>query len=225
MELELDKIEEDNLDWVKVLKAFYGPFPARSGRRRGSKDRTRRRRLKPLQVRPSCGSQMLYRISKNGSSFLACENLRVQHDAAGRRTRQADAHREISEHWGDARSLRPRRMICKRRGRFGEFTQSCSGYSVKNEKGEKPSCSTIINLDKAKTVLNPMPPNPYTPIPASPSSAKSAAKASNWYFGVGKARAVARLQSLPQVPRHEEHDQTRRRRKETASKRSIAIAE
>ena len=36
--------------------------------------------------------------------------------------------------------------MIKRRGRFGEFL-GCSGYSVKNEKGE-PSCSTIINLDK-----------------------------------------------------------------------------
>jgi ssDNA-binding Zn-finger/Zn-ribbon topoisomerase 1 len=36
--------------------------------------------------------------------------------------------------------------MIKRRGRFGEFL-GCSGYSVKNEKGE-PSCNTIINLDK-----------------------------------------------------------------------------
>ena len=45
------------------------------------------------------------------------------------------------------------REMIKRRGRFGEFL-GCSGYSVKNEKGE-PSCSTIINLDKDG---NPMPP-------------------------------------------------------------------
>src|SRR5438045_6124265 len=43
--------------------------------------------------------------------------------------------------------------MIKRRGRFGEFL-GCSGYSVKNEKGE-PSCGTIINLDKEG---NPMPP-------------------------------------------------------------------
>jgi DNA topoisomerase-1 len=36
--------------------------------------------------------------------------------------------------------------MIKRKGRFGEFL-GCSGYSVKNEKGE-PSCTTIINLDK-----------------------------------------------------------------------------
>jgi len=45
--------------------------------------------------------------------------------------------------------------MIKRRGRFGEFL-GCSGYSIKNEKGE-PSCSTIINLDKEG---NPLPPKP-----------------------------------------------------------------
>jgi DNA topoisomerase-1 len=45
--------------------------------------------------------------------------------------------------------------MIKRRGRFGEFL-GCSGYSVKNEKGE-PSCSCIINLDKEG---NPLPPKP-----------------------------------------------------------------
>jgi DNA topoisomerase-1 len=43
--------------------------------------------------------------------------------------------------------------MIKRRGRFGEFL-GCSGYSVKNEEG-KPSCTTIINLDKQG---NPQPP-------------------------------------------------------------------
>ena len=45
------------------------------------------------------------------------------------------------------------RDLIKRKGRFGEFL-GCSGYSIKNEKGE-PSCTTIINLDKQG---NPQPP-------------------------------------------------------------------
>jgi DNA topoisomerase-1 len=43
--------------------------------------------------------------------------------------------------------------MIKRRGRFGEFL-GCTGYSVKNAEG-KPSCETIINLDKEG---KPMPP-------------------------------------------------------------------
>jgi DNA topoisomerase-1 len=43
--------------------------------------------------------------------------------------------------------------MIKRRGPRGEFL-GCSGYSIKNEKGE-PSCSTILGLDKEG---NPLPP-------------------------------------------------------------------
>src|SRR5581483_11637754 len=53
------------------------------------------------------------------------------------------------------------RDMIKRKGRFGEFL-GCSGYSVKDEKGNK-ACETIINLDKEG---KPMPPKPkvMTPI-------------------------------------------------------------
>ncbi|MCY2951630.1 MAG: topoisomerase DNA-binding C4 zinc finger domain-containing protein [Planctomycetota bacterium] len=57
--------------------------------------------------------------------------------------------REVSQH---KCPVCGREMI-KRKGRFGEFL-GCSGYSVKDDKGN-PSCSTIINLDKQG---NPMPP-------------------------------------------------------------------
>ncbi len=46
--------------------------------------------------------------------------------------------------------------MIKRKGRFGEFL-GCSGYSVKNDKGE-PSCTTIINLDKEGKPLPPKAP-------------------------------------------------------------------
>ncbi len=151
MELELDKIEDDHLDWVKLLKNFYGPFHAvvdgaleKIEHAGGAKS--------PYKCQ-KCGSQMLYRISKNGF-FLACENRECNTtqpvDEQGKPT-----IREVSEH---KCPVCGREMI-KRKGRFGEFL-GCSGYSVKNEKGE-PSCSTIINLDKDG---NPMPPKP-PPIP------------------------------------------------------------
>jgi DNA topoisomerase-1 len=83
---------------------------------------------------------MVYRISKTGF-FLACSDRECATtqpvDAQGKPT-----IREVSEY---KCPVCGREMI-KRRGRFGEFL-GCSGYSVKNEKGE-PSCTTIINLDK-----------------------------------------------------------------------------
>ena len=151
MELELDKIEEDDLDWIKLLKDFYGPFHVDV-----------ESALEKLEhaggtesgyMCAKCGGRMLYRISKNGF-FLACENRECSHtqpvDLQGR-----PSVREVSEH---KCPVCGREMI-KRRGRFGEFL-GCAGYGVKNEKGE-PSCSTIINLDKEG---NPLPPKP-APIP------------------------------------------------------------
>src|SRR3984885_3466718 len=90
---------------------------------------------------------MLYRISKNGF-FLACS------DRECATTQPVDPQgkpmlREVTEF---KCPVCGREMI-KGRGRFGEFL-GCSGYSVKNEKGE-PSCSTIINLDKDGKPLPP----------------------------------------------------------------------
>jgi DNA topoisomerase-1 len=147
MELKLDQIEEQHLDWIKLLQDFYGPFHAvvdgalaKIEHAGGS--------ASPYMC-PKCGKPMLYRISKTGF-FLACSdrecNTTQPVDPQGKPT-----IREVSEH---KCPVCGREMI-KRRGRFGEFL-GCSGYSIKNEKGE-PSCSTIINLDKEG---NPLPPKP-----------------------------------------------------------------
>ncbi|MEO6436435.1 MAG: type I DNA topoisomerase [Tepidisphaeraceae bacterium] len=145
MEMELDKIEEADLDWIKLLRDFYGPFHAVV---EGALEKIEHAggASSPYKC-DKCGSNMLYRISKNGF-FLACENRECSHtqpvDEQGKPT-----VREVSEH----KCPNCGREMIKRRGRFGEFL-GCSGYSVKNEKGE-PSCSTIINLDKQG---NPQPP-------------------------------------------------------------------
>jgi DNA topoisomerase-1 len=145
MELKLDKIEDQHLDWIKLLRDFYGPFHKVVD---GALEKLDHAGGMPSPYKcEKCGSQMLYRISKNGF-FLACENRECSH------TQPVDEQgkpkiREVSEH---KCPVCGREMI-KRRGRFGEFL-GCSGYSVKNEKGE-PSCTTIINLDKQG---NPLPP-------------------------------------------------------------------
>lgn len=153
MELKLDKIEEQHLDWIKLLRDFYGPF------HKGVDGALEKLDHAGGAVSPytcdKCGSRMLYRISKNGF-FLACEDRECAStkpvDEQGKPT-----VREVS----DVKCPVCGREMIKRRGRFGEFL-GCSGYAVKNEKGE-PSCSTIINLDKQG---NPLPPKPK-PIPTS----------------------------------------------------------
>jgi DNA topoisomerase-1 len=145
MELNLDKVEEDDLDWIKLLRDFYGPFHAVVD---GALEKIEHAGGAPSPYKcPKCGQPMLYRISKNGF-FLACSdrecNTTQPVDQQGKPT-----VREVSEH----KCPNCGREMIKRRGRFGEFL-GCSGYSVKNEAGE-PSCSTIINLDKQG---NPLPP-------------------------------------------------------------------
>jgi DNA topoisomerase-1 len=147
METKLDSIEEQHLDWIRLLADFYGPFHATV---EGALGRIEHAGGTPSPYKcEKCGGQMLYRISKNGF-FLACSdrecNTTQPVDKQGKPT-----VREVSEH----KCPKCGRDMIKRRGRFGEFL-GCSGYSVKDDNGE-PVCSTIINLDKQG---NPLPPKP-----------------------------------------------------------------
>ncbi|CAN5348630.1 type I DNA topoisomerase [soil metagenome] len=147
MELKLDQIEEQHLDWIKLLKDFYVPFHELVG---GALEKIEHAGGAPSKyVCEKCGGKFLYRISKNGF-FLACENRECGNtkpvDEQGKPT--------VREVTNFKCPVCGRDMI-KRKGRFGEFL-GCSGYGVKNEQGE-PSCSTIINLDKDG---NPLPPKP-----------------------------------------------------------------
>ncbi|WP_428938779.1 type I DNA topoisomerase [Fontivita pretiosa] len=152
METDLDKIEEQHLDWIKLLRDFYGPF--RKDVKAAMEKLEHAGGTESPYKCDKCGSPMVYRINRN-VFFLACTNR-----AGCGATKPVDDQgrptvREVSEH---KCPVCGREMI-RRRGRFGEFL-GCSGYSIKNEKGE-PVCSTIINLDKQG---NPLPPKPK-PIP------------------------------------------------------------
>ncbi len=148
MEGQLDEIEDHHLDWIKLLRDFYGPFHETV---EGALSKLQHAGGAPTPYKcPKCGKQMLYRISKNGF-FLACSDQECKTtqpvDLQGKPTL-----REVSEYKCPVCG----RDMIKRRGRFGEFL-GCSGYSIKNEKGE-PSCSTIINLDKEGKPLPPKAP-------------------------------------------------------------------
>jgi DNA topoisomerase-1 len=146
MELKLDEIEEQHLDWIKLLQDFYGPFHEVVDGALGKIEHAGGA-ASPYKCL-KCGKPMVYRISKNGF-FLSCSGY-PECDGSQPVDRQGKPTiREISQH----KCPNCGREMIKRKGRFGEFL-GCSGYSVKNEKGE-PSCTTIINLDKEG---NPQPP-------------------------------------------------------------------
>ncbi len=152
MELKLDEIEESHLDWIKLLRDFYGPFHKVVDGALGKIEHAGGT-ASPYKCL-KCGRPMVYRISKNGF-FLSCSGY-PECDGTQPVDRQGKPTlREVSQH----KCPTCGRDMIKRRGRFGEFL-GCSGYSIKNEKGE-PSCTTIINLDKDG---NPKAPKPK-PIP------------------------------------------------------------
>jgi len=69
MEDQLDAIQERHLDWVKLLRDFYGPFHRDVERALAEMNHVGGT-PSPYQCE-KCGRTMLYRISKNGF-FLAC---------------------------------------------------------------------------------------------------------------------------------------------------------
>jgi DNA topoisomerase-1 len=146
MELKLDRIEEQHLDWIQLLRDFYGPF------HRGVSDALDT--LEHAGGTPSphpcrrCGRPTVYRISK-GSFYISCTGYPECDE-----TQPVDEFgeikmREVSEH----RCPTCGREMIKRRGRFGEFL-GCSGYGQRDD-NDKPVCSTIINLDKEGRPLPP----------------------------------------------------------------------
>jgi DNA topoisomerase-1 len=142
MELKLDRIEGEHLDWLKLLRDFYGPFHEGVDAALGKLEHAGGTATDFKCDK--CGRPMVYRISKNGF-FLSCTGYGEEPPC--NETKPVDGQgkptiREVSQH----KCPTCGREMIRRKGRFGEFL-GCSGYSVKNDKGE-PSCNVIINLDK-----------------------------------------------------------------------------
>lgn len=145
MELKLDQIEDQHLDWIKLLRDFYGPFHKDVDGALAKLDHAGGA-TSPYKC-AKCAGQMLYRISKNGF-FLACEDR----ECGNTQPVDQQGKPKVVEK-SDIRCPNCGREMIKRRGRFGEFL-GCTGYSIKNENG-KPACETIINLDKEGRPLPP----------------------------------------------------------------------
>ena len=139
MEEDLDKVEDEKGDWVKLLREFYGPFHTSV---EGSMELITHAGGERSKYKcPKCGKDLLRRISKTGF-FLACEDRECNTTVPSDPVTGEPQKREKSE----IKCPKCSREMIKRSGRFGDFL-SCTGYSVKDEKGE-PSCKMILNLDK-----------------------------------------------------------------------------
>ncbi|MBX3405298.1 MAG: topoisomerase DNA-binding C4 zinc finger domain-containing protein [Phycisphaeraceae bacterium] len=183
MEAELDKVEEDHIDWVQMLHRFYGPFvQALDAAHETMTHAKAETTAAPADLRcPECGSSMVYRFGRNGR-FLSCANYPTctyacPVDREGR-PRPAE-HANIACHKCGAPMIR-------RTGRFGPFL-GCSKFEskpkprkTKGKKGKKGSaepvvevvapvnpdaCDGILNIDKKGHVVAPSPPALLTDLP------------------------------------------------------------
>ena len=146
MEEQLDKIEEQHLDWIEVLKEFYGPFK-QSLETAAEQMKHAKAEVSPSEYEcPKCGRQMVYRFGKNGR-FLSCSGY-PECKFASHCDREG---KMVEEKLSDYKCPACGKPMLEKQGRFGPFL-GCSGY---------PNCKTILNIDKDGNVLPPKaPPEP-----------------------------------------------------------------
>jgi len=138
MEEQLDKIEEQHLDWLGVLQGFYGPF------KQNLQTATKQMKHAKAEVVPSeykcpkCSQQLLYRFSKNGR-FLGCSGY-----PNCQFTCPCDKDGKIIE----PKQSEQKCPVCGKpmvfkNGRYGQFL-GCTDY---------PNCKTTLKLDKSGNIL------------------------------------------------------------------------
>ncbi|MFC1676539.1 type I DNA topoisomerase [Planctomycetota bacterium] len=143
MEEQLDKIEEQSVDWVGVLKEFYGPFK-KNLEIATEQMKHAKAELTPSEYKcPDCGKDMVYRFGKNGR-FLSCSAYPDCKFACPCDREGVMLEQKPSEH----KCPNCGKDMMNKNGRFGAFL-GCSGY---------PECKTIMSIDKDGNVLPPKPP-------------------------------------------------------------------
>ncbi len=138
MERKLDEVEEGKVEWVKLLRDFYGPFSEALARAKKEMKRVKSA-VTPTDIPCArCDGKMVIRWGRNGE-FLACENYpECRHTQDF--TRDADGkvvpvEREADQPSGETCEKCGKPMVYKH-GRYGRFL-ACSGYpACRNIKAE-----------------------------------------------------------------------------------------
>ena len=143
MEEQLDKIEEQHLDWIQVLQEFYEPFK-KSLEEAVQKMKHAKAETQPSEYTcPECKAPLEYRFGKNGR-FLSCSRYP---DCKFGCPCDKDGQM-IQDEPTDYKCPVCGKPLVKKNGRYGAFF-GCSGY---------PDCKTILKADKQGNPLPPAPP-------------------------------------------------------------------
>ena len=146
MEEQLDRIEEQHLNWVEVLDEFYGPFKENLDRAHEEMTHAKAETQPSEYTCPDCSKPLVYRFGKNGR-FLSCSAYPDCKFAS-----PCDREGKICEpETTDHKCPNCDQPMILRKGRFGAFL-GCSGY---------PECKTTQQMDKEGKPLPPKaPPKP-----------------------------------------------------------------
>lgn len=146
MEGQLDKVEDEHLDWVEMLEAFYKRFSESLAKAHDSMEHAKAAvKPAPDEYRcEKCGSSLVYRFGKNGR-FLSCSRYpdceyACPCDRLGRP--------QLAE-FMDVKCPRTGRPMVRKTGRFGPF------LTTPLEKGESQDLGIILNIDKKGFVTAP----------------------------------------------------------------------
>ena len=149
METQLDRVEDEHLDWIEMLRRFYAPFKASLERAHEELGHAKAEIVPapPEYKCEKCGAGLVYRFGKNGR-FLSCSrypdcNYAAPCDREGR-PRTIDAV--------NVRCPKTGRPMARRTGRFGPFLATILPEGAKQDEG------LILNLDKKGHVTAPSQP-------------------------------------------------------------------
>ena len=140
MEKQLDDIEENHVDWVGMLREFYGPFKQSLDAAYRGMEHAKAETQPAPHTCPQCGSATVYRFGRNGR-FLSCSNY-PECKYAAPIDREGNPVTAVQSDIACPKCGDP--MLLKK-GRFGPFL-SCIKY---------PECDGILNLDKKGFIVHP----------------------------------------------------------------------
>ena len=155
MEKELDQVEDEHLDWIEMLRKFYGPFRKALELAEANLKHAKAEATPAPYTCPKCGGKTVFKFGKNGR-FLSCATYPACDYAS---PVDRDGKPRPAAETVDVACIKCGSAMTKRTGRFGPFL-GCSRY---NEK-ENP-CDGLLNLDKKGKVTAPSMPPLLTTLP------------------------------------------------------------
>ena len=156
MEAQLDKIEEEHLDWIEMLEQFYGRFSKALEKAHEEMVHAKAEVMPaPEQYRcEKCGASLVYRFGKNGR-FLSCSTYP---DCSYACPCDREGRPRVAE-FVDVKCPKTGRPMIRKTGRFGPF------LTTPLEEGETNDDGVILNIDKKGYVVAPSVPPLETDLP------------------------------------------------------------